>query len=359
MSKRSKRRQKRILCLCVIAIAIALIFGLVGFMVSRKADDADLILANTANSNQASSQDGSQEDDNYLLDESAEDLSVSGITFDELSKYYFSFCSGAGGWSDDFSIEKDGYFHGNYHDSDMGDMGDDYPNGTIYFCQYEGHFADIEKVDEYTCKMKMTDIKILNDEQEYIEDGTKFVPLAPYALSNADEVDIYLPGKPVSEIPQEVQEWLGIAYMEDKPEKLDSIALVNVNENQGITTYERMSAKEEAQSSYDATKNSYEYYGKKLTEAETTVEMVEITGSQVKVTDDCLNDIWRTIKYNTDEATFNKALEKQRQWLKDRDAKAEKASAEYEGGTFAPVAYNDTFASMTLDRCKDLLKYLN
>ncbi len=31
----------------------------------------------------------------------------------------FQFCSGAGGWSTDFEIEKDGSFKGNYHDSDM------------------------------------------------------------------------------------------------------------------------------------------------------------------------------------------------------------------------------------------------
>ena len=357
MSKCSKRRQKRILCLCVIGIALALIFCLIGFMVSRKADDADLILANTANPNQVSKDDVSFEDD-YWLDESAEDLSVSGITFEELSKYYFSFCSGAGGWSDDFSIEKDGYFHGSYHDSDMGDMGDDYPNGTMYFCQYEGHFADIEKVDEYTCKMKMIDIKILNDDQEYIEDGTKFVPLAPYALSNADEVDIYLPGKPVSEISQEVQEWLGFAYMEDKPEKLDSIALVNVNENQGVMTYERMSAKEEAQSSYDAAKNSYRYYGDKLKEAKTTADMVMITDSQVRVTDDCLNDIWRLFKYNSDKETFDKVLEEQRQWLKDRDASLEKYTFE-EYGTLGAMDANEEQAEVTLKRCEELLKYFN
>ncbi len=42
------------------------------------------------------------------------------LTFADLAKYSFVFCSGAGGWSTDFEIEKDGSFKGAYHDSEMG-----------------------------------------------------------------------------------------------------------------------------------------------------------------------------------------------------------------------------------------------
>ena len=169
MSKRSKRRQKRILSLCVIAIAIALIFGVIGFIAMNRNGETDDTIADNTNT----SQDAGQEEDDYSLDESAPDLSESGITFDELSKYYYSFCSGAGGWSDDFSIEKDGYFHGNYHDSEMGEVGDDYPDGSVYQCSYDGHFANIEKVDEYTYKMTMMDINVIPFD-EYIDDGIRF-----------------------------------------------------------------------------------------------------------------------------------------------------------------------------------------
>lgn len=353
MSKRSKRRQKRILSLCVIGIAIALIFGVIGFIYVNKADNADVDLPNDTNT----SQDANTEQDDYVLDESAADISNTGITFDELSKYYYSFTSGAGGWSDDFSIEKDGYFHGNYHDSEMGDTGDDYPDGSFYQCSYDGHFANIEKVDEFTCKMTMIDINVKPFE-EYIEDGVRFIPSEPYALANAKEIEIYLPGKPVSEIDEEIQQWLGFAYMDNKPEKLDGIALVNVNENYGIMTYERMSVKEEAQNSYDAAKNSYEYYGDKLKDAETTAEMVELSGAQVRITDECLNDIWMLFKYNSDKDTFDKVLEEQRQWLKDRDASLEKYTFE-EYGTLGAMDANEEQAEVTLKRCEELLKYFN
>jgi len=160
-----------------------------------------------------------------------------------------------------------------------------------------------------------------------------------------------------SEIDEEVQTWLSISYQEQQ-DTLERLALVNVKENQGIISFERMPAKEEAESSYNRTKESYDYYNDMISAAVTTAEMVEMTSTQVDFTDDCLNEIWRLIKYNTDEATFNKALEEQRQWLEDRDAKAKEASGEYDGGSFASVAYNDTYASMTMERCEKLLEYL-
>lgn len=313
---------------------------------------------NNGNNNSSTASIGSSGDNSAeakKADDNKDDNS-SDITFEDLSKYYYTFSSGAGGWSDDFSIEKDGYFHGSYHDSEMGDTSDEHPNGSVYFCQYEGHFENIQKIDEYTFSMTMKDIKVTNDQNEYVEDGMLFIPSEPYALNNAKEVQIYLPGKPVDGMDEELQMWLSINY-QDQKDTVEKFSLVNVNENQGITTCERMSAKEEAQSSYDSAKNSYDYYGQQLQEATATPEMVEITGAQVKEADYALNDIWRLVKYNVDEDTYNKALAEQRQWLKDRDAQAEKDAAEFEGGTFEPVMYNDTVASMTLERCKELLKY--
>ena len=56
--------------------------------------------------------------------------------FEELSKWQYDFCSGAGGWGEEFTIERDGYFSGTYHDSEMGVVGEEYPNGTYYCCNY-------------------------------------------------------------------------------------------------------------------------------------------------------------------------------------------------------------------------------
>ena len=179
-----------------------------------------------------------------VSEEAAESLSeetgadeASDVNFELLSQYDYCFSSGAGAWIDEFEINADGTFKGDFHDSDMGDTGDGYPNGTIYLCQYSGQFDNIRKVDDYTYVM---DIKQINNDTEYKEetivDEVKYVPTDPYALSETKEIHIYLPGKPMSEIDEEIQVWLHFMDLgeENKPEALESIALVNLPNNYGI-----------------------------------------------------------------------------------------------------------------------------
>ena len=100
-------------------------------------------------------------DDTEGSSDSAENASENqsgDLTFADLAKYSFEFCSGAGGWSTDFEIEKDGSFKGSYHDSDMGDTGDDYENGTMYLCGFSGKFTDLTKINDYTYQMKMENL---------------------------------------------------------------------------------------------------------------------------------------------------------------------------------------------------------
>ena len=93
--------------------------------------------------------------------------------------------------------------------------------------------------------MKMTGLTVTTEQDEYIEDGIKYVPIAPYALDDADEIQIYLPGKPVDDFSDDLKSWLSINY-QDQQDTLEDLALVNVTDDLGICSYERMSAKEEA-----------------------------------------------------------------------------------------------------------------
>ncbi len=353
MSKRRKKRMQRRISIILIIVALVLVAGCGVYYLVKNSDSKDEITENTTKNTDVGTV---SKDSNNAETNKSNTADDSTITFADLAQYGYSFYSGVGGWSDDFYIEKDGSFHGDYHDSDMGDSGDDYPDGTRYYCQYEGHFENIQKVDEFTYKMHMKDINIINNDGEYIADGVKYIPVTPYALNNADEIEIYMPGKPVSEIDDEIKTWIFVGSQEQQ-DRLENLALVNVNENQGITSYTRMTPKEDAESTYNTYKESYDYYAGLLSEAATTADMVDATSNQIRVSDECLNYIWRLIKYNTDEATFNKALEEQRQWLKDRDASAERTKNL--GGSQAAVDYNDIYATMTMDRCKELLKYFN
>lgn len=52
----------------------------------------------------------------------------------------FVFSSGAGGWFTELELQPDGSFTGSYHDSEMGEFAEDYPNGTVYVCEFSGRF---------------------------------------------------------------------------------------------------------------------------------------------------------------------------------------------------------------------------
>ena len=58
------------------------------------------------------------------------ETSDGGNIFSQMPKDY-TFASGAGAWATSLELYEDGSFAGDYHDSDMGDSGDGYPNGTI------------------------------------------------------------------------------------------------------------------------------------------------------------------------------------------------------------------------------------
>jgi len=69
---------------------------------------------------------------------------------DRLGGMEWCFSSGAGGWSTDLWTQADGSFTGEYHDSEMGETGEGYPDGTIYVCRFSGQMSVAAQVDEKT-----------------------------------------------------------------------------------------------------------------------------------------------------------------------------------------------------------------
>lgn len=279
------------------------------------------------------------------------------LTFADLAERQFGFSSGAGGWSEEFTIEKDGYFMGNYRDSDMGDIGEGYEGGTMYCSSYSGHFTDLIKVDDYTYTMKLADISYKeNAEAEKIVDNVRYIYTEAYCLGGTDIFTIYLPGKPLGELSEDVRMW--ISSMNQSETELSMIAIADETNGYGIYSYERLEPLKDAQTTYDDYKYSYDYYSKKLSEASTTAEMVEYSGNMYEISDECLNYIWNLIRYNVDEDKYDEILAEQRAWIAEKEAKAKEAGQQYEGGSFAAVSYNDTLATLTIKRCEELIEYL-
>ena len=123
----------------------------------------------------------------------------------------FVFSSGAGGCSTDIVIDEDGSFVGLYHDSDMGIIGEGYPNGTLYICRFSGKFSNPEPTDtENIYSMKLLELNIDNRDKigtEEIVDDTLYVYTEPYGFDDADEFLVYVPGVSMSEIPEVCRLW--------------------------------------------------------------------------------------------------------------------------------------------------------
>lgn len=126
---------------------------------------------------------------------------------DRLNGKIFWFSSGAGGWSTELSIGENGAFTGNYHDSEMGETGEGYPNGTLYGCSFHGLLSDPESLDEYSWKVN---IQVEMDEgqvPEAIEDGIRYVTAEAFGVTRAKTVIIYEPGTPVDRLPEGFLPW--------------------------------------------------------------------------------------------------------------------------------------------------------
>ena len=122
----------------------------------------------------------------------------------------FMFMSGVGGWFTELTLNTDGTFSGKYSDGNLGESGDGY-SGTIYNCDFTGSFTGIEKIDDYTYKMTLSGYSIDgNIGDEYITEETRYVISDAYGISGGETFYLYLPGKPMSEIPSTVSDWLSM-----------------------------------------------------------------------------------------------------------------------------------------------------
>lgn len=143
----------------------------------------------------------------------------------------FELSSGAGGWATILKLNKDGTFTGQYYDSDLGDTGEDYPNGTVHFCNFSGSFTQPEQIDTYTYSMNLEDFEQDGSLDEvYYKDSTKYVCSEPYGFEDAYEFMIYMPEIEMSELPHGFLQWIHYRYGNEASAKtLPYFGIYNVN----------------------------------------------------------------------------------------------------------------------------------
>ena len=145
----------------------------------------------------------------------------------------FYFSSGAGGWATELKVYADGTFEGHYYDSDMGDRGTGYPNGTQYDSEFKGKFSVPEQVNNYSYSMKVENIetdKMAGTEE--IKDGVKYVYTEPVGIKDGAKLYIYIPGASVSSLPEGYISWAQMSLKGD--DKLTFYGIYNEKDNAGF-----------------------------------------------------------------------------------------------------------------------------
>ena len=147
----------------------------------------------------------------------------------------FDFTSGVGAWYTELNFKEDGAFTGSYHDSEMGETGEDYPNGTVYTCLFHGRLSAAEQLSDTAWLLKVEENRISGGQAlKIIEDGIRFVLSKPYGLENATEVILYLPGMPVADLPEGFLIWSHLDEIDPGAEVIPYYAIWNEAEEAGF-----------------------------------------------------------------------------------------------------------------------------
>ena len=233
-------------------VAAVFILAVVGWRTFRKAagnteavpeNEGSLTAAGTDESAQEQTEEAAETETQGSTDAVQEESEADPL-FRELARWGFSFSSGAGAWGTDLEIHEDGSFNGVYSDSDMGDSGEGYPGGKRYYCSFSGQFAKPEKVDEYTYSTRILDIRYEDEVgKEEIIDDVLYIYTDVYGLENAEDILIYLPGKPLDELSEEFLSWMFL-YDYDG-DGLPFYALNNAVNEEGFAGYEKTEAGED------------------------------------------------------------------------------------------------------------------
>ena len=157
------------------------------------------------------------------------------LTFADISNLEWMFSSGVGAWYTCVWIGEDGTFTGEFHDSEMGETGEGYADGTVYGCLFHGKMTLGEQVDEYSWKVHVDELELDEGQvDEVIEDEMRFVTCMPYGLKAGSDMLLYLPGTPVDRLPEGFLPWAHLFEMGEDVKELPYYGLYDPQEENGF-----------------------------------------------------------------------------------------------------------------------------
>ena len=151
--------------------------------------------------------------------QTAEAVSADTLDFSDLPEE-LRYSSGFGHWADDMTLHDDGTFDGMLYDRDAG-------VSELYIRIYNGKFTKPQKLTDHSYSMRIEFLNVTNDQdkldelgdEEYYKDY-KIIPVEDPPLDRDREVIIFLPGTPLSEIPDECYQWIHFRQYEEDMETI-------------------------------------------------------------------------------------------------------------------------------------------
>ncbi|MCI6243860.1 MAG: DUF1311 domain-containing protein [Agathobacter sp.] len=280
--------------------------------------------------------------------------------FSDVSNYEFWFSSGAGGWCTSLTLQPDGTFNGQYYDSEMGDTGEDYPNGSQYQCNFYGKFTEPVQVNAYTYRFRIETIQYSRKPgEEEIINGVRYIYSQPYGLDGTGDIYLYLPEAPVDELPKEYLDWVQMAMEDTGKDTLGFFGLYNVEEQDGFSSYELSKEAVALNKELAALEEKAQEMNDRLQSGELSqIEMNRLSGELYKLWDDELNSLWGRIKKKLGSEEMQKLTEEERAWIKWKEQAVKDAGSEMEGGSMQPLLENDKAAEVTRERVYELAGWL-
>lgn len=125
-----------------------------------------------------------------------------------LPQLNMTFSSGAGAWRTNITINGTGFFSGSYSDSDMGDVGYNYPNGTVYVCDFDGKFNVVD-IGRHGISLKLADLNTdYTSGKVWYSNGVRYIASYPYGLEDCTQFILYIPGTPATQLPDDLKSWI-------------------------------------------------------------------------------------------------------------------------------------------------------
>lgn len=135
---------------------------------------------------------------------------------------------GIGAWATNLTIAQDGSFHGQYHDADMGDIGNGYPNGTMYICNFTGNFRIVRQINDYSFVVALDALVFDKPDRMWIEEGIRYITSEPSGLVCGEEFLFFTPDAPLDQMSDDFLFWWSLRCLDDaNSNRLGVYALYN------------------------------------------------------------------------------------------------------------------------------------